>query len=106
MGTPVSLRKCEKSRRLFRISIRRSNGRLILGLLAVGNCWTDKRPPNGPGGGRRPKIVGEHAGRHGDEDVLTFDVPDAALDRAASAEGQAFTLAYCTHPWYNCPWPQ
>jgi hypothetical protein len=30
-----------------------------------------------------------------DEDVLTFDVPDAALERAA--EAQAFTLAYCTH---------
>ena len=29
-----------------------------------------------------------------DEDVLTFDVPDAALERAAEA---AFTLAYCTH---------
>jgi len=32
-----------------------------------------------------------------DEDVLTFDVPDAALERTASTEGQAFTLAYCTH---------
>jgi hypothetical protein len=32
-----------------------------------------------------------------DEDVLTFDVPDAALEWAASTEGQAFTLAYCTH---------
>jgi hypothetical protein len=40
-----------------------------------------------------------------DEDILTFDVPDAALERAASAE-QAYTLAYCTHPWYQCPWPQ
>jgi len=41
-----------------------------------------------------------------DEDVLTFDVPDAALERAASAEGQATTWVYCTHPWYHCPWPQ
>ena len=31
-----------------------------------------------------------------DEDVLTFDVPDAALERAASAELQAFTWMYCT----------
>jgi hypothetical protein len=40
-----------------------------------------------------------------DEDVLTFDVPDAALERAASAE-QAFTMLYCTNNWYNCGWPQ
>jgi hypothetical protein len=26
-----------------------------------------------------------------DEDVLTFDVPDAALERSAGAERQAFT---------------
>jgi hypothetical protein len=41
----------------------------------------------------------------GDEEILTFDIPDEALERAASAE-QAYTLAYCTHPWYHCPWPQ
>ena len=40
-----------------------------------------------------------------DEEMLTFDIPDEALERAASAE-QAYTLAYCTHPWYHCPWPQ
>jgi hypothetical protein len=40
-----------------------------------------------------------------DEDILTFDIPDDALERAADAE-QAYTLAYCTHPWYHCPWPQ
>ena len=38
-------------------------------------------------------------------DFLTFDIPDEALERAANAE-QAYTLAYCTHPWYHCPWPQ
>jgi hypothetical protein len=38
--------------------------------------------------------------------ILTFDVSDDALERAASAEGQALTWAYCTHPWYHCPWPQ
>ena len=32
-----------------------------------------------------------------DEEILTFDIPDAELERAASAE-QAYTLAYCTHP--------
>jgi hypothetical protein len=40
-----------------------------------------------------------------DEEILTFDIPDDALERAANAE-QAYTLAYCTHPWYHCPWPQ
>jgi hypothetical protein len=38
-------------------------------------------------------------------DELSFDVADAELERAASTN-QAYTLAYCTHPWYHCPWPQ
>ena len=41
-----------------------------------------------------------------DEEILNFNVPDDALERAASAAGQAVTWAYCTHPWYYCPWPQ
>jgi hypothetical protein len=41
-----------------------------------------------------------------DEEIPTFDVPDDALERAASAQGQAATWVYCTHPWYYCPWPQ
>ena len=43
-----------------------------------------------------------------DKDVLTFDVPDAALERSASAERQAFTWVYCTNGyyWYDCNWPQ
>jgi hypothetical protein len=36
---------------------------------------------------------------------LDFAIPDEVLERAASA-GQAYTLAYCTHPWHQCPWPQ
>ena len=32
-----------------------------------------------------------------DEEMITFNIPDEALERAASAE-QAYTLAYCTHP--------
>ena len=40
-----------------------------------------------------------------DEQILTFNIPDEALERAANA-GQAYTLAYCTHPWHQCPWPQ
>jgi hypothetical protein len=41
-----------------------------------------------------------------DEEILTFDVSDEALERAGSAEQNAFTWAYCTHPWYHCPYPQ
>jgi hypothetical protein len=40
-----------------------------------------------------------------DEDILTFDVQDDALERAAAAAaGQAVTIGYCTH-WYHCNWP-
>jgi len=41
-----------------------------------------------------------------DERILTFDIPDDALEQAASAEQKAFTLVYCTSPWYNCGLPQ
>jgi hypothetical protein len=33
-----------------------------------------------------------------DEDILTFDVPDDAIERAA--DGPAVTIGYCT-----CNWP-
>jgi hypothetical protein len=40
-----------------------------------------------------------------DEDILTFDVSDDALERtAATSDGQAVTIGYCTH-WYHCNWP-
>jgi len=41
-----------------------------------------------------------------DEKILTFDVPDDALERtAAVADGQAaHTIGFCTH-WYHCNWP-
>jgi hypothetical protein len=44
----------------------------------------------------------------GDEEILTFDIPDEALERAASAERQAITWVYCTNGyyWYDCNWPQ
>jgi hypothetical protein len=39
------------------------------------------------------------------EDILTFDISDDALERAAAvADGKAITVGYCTH-WYNCNWP-
>ena len=38
-----------------------------------------------------------------DENVLTFDVPDDALERAAGlTDGQAWTLNYCTYNYYQC----
>ncbi len=40
-----------------------------------------------------------------DEEILTFDVPDDALERAGSTEQKAVTWIYCTHPWYYCEWP-
>jgi len=40
-----------------------------------------------------------------DEDILIFEVPDDALERAAGViDGQAVTIGYCTH-WYHCNWP-
>ena len=41
-----------------------------------------------------------------DEEILAFDIPDDALERAANAEQKGFTLVYCTSPWYNCGLPQ
>jgi hypothetical protein len=37
----------------------------------------------------------------GDEEMLTFDIPDDALERAASAEQTAVTAVYCTYDWCN-----
>jgi hypothetical protein len=38
--------------------------------------------------------------------ILTFDVPDDALERAASAEHKLFTAVYCTRALYfDCGWP-
>jgi hypothetical protein len=36
-----------------------------------------------------------------DERILTFDVPDEALERAASAEQKVYTVVYCTYDWCN-----
>ena len=41
-----------------------------------------------------------------DEKIPTFDVPDEALERAASAEQNGLTMLYCTNDWYNCGLPQ
>ena len=42
-----------------------------------------------------------------EEDMLTFDVSDDALERTAViSQGKALTWAYCTHGWYDCGWPQ
>ena len=42
-----------------------------------------------------------------DENILNFDVPDDALERAAGiSDGRAMTWVYCTQAWYNCGLPQ
>lgn len=39
--------------------------------------------------------------------ILTFDLSDDELERAAGADGQVVsTIAYCTHFWYYCDLPQ
>jgi hypothetical protein len=37
-----------------------------------------------------------------DKEILSFDVPDELLERAAKHEQGAFTLAFCTSNWDNC----
>ena len=40
------------------------------------------------------------------EDILTVEVPDDVLERAAVAtEVQITTIGVCTY-WYPCNWPQ
>jgi hypothetical protein len=40
-----------------------------------------------------------------DEDILTSDVADDALERAAVViDVQVTTIGVCTH-WYHCSWP-
>jgi hypothetical protein len=46
------------------------------------------------------------SGAEADEEILTFDISDAVLERAGSAEQKAFTLFYCTSPSYGCSMPQ
>ena len=41
-----------------------------------------------------------------DAKILTSDVPDEVLERAANAERNAFTMLYCTSDWYSCGLPQ
>jgi hypothetical protein len=39
-----------------------------------------------------------------EEEFLTFDVSDEAVERTASTERQAFpTWIYCTGAWQYCP---
>jgi hypothetical protein len=37
-----------------------------------------------------------------DEEILTFDIPDAVPERAGTAEQAAFTLFYCTNQSSEC----
>jgi hypothetical protein len=40
-----------------------------------------------------------------DREILSFDVSDELLERAANAEQSGFTLAYCTSYWDSCGLP-
>jgi hypothetical protein len=38
-----------------------------------------------------------------DENVLSFDIPDEALERAAGlTDGSAWTMNYCTYNYLQC----
>ncbi len=41
-----------------------------------------------------------------DEEILSLNIPDDALERAANTEQTAFTSVYCTNDWYSCGLPQ
>jgi hypothetical protein len=40
-----------------------------------------------------------------DKEIISFDVPDELLERAANDKQRAFTLAFCTSHWDNCGLP-
>ena len=40
-----------------------------------------------------------------DREILSFDVSDELLERAANAEQSGFTMAYCTSYWDSCGLP-
>ena len=37
-----------------------------------------------------------------EEQVLTSDIPDEVLERAANPDQTGFTLFYCTNNWHGC----
>jgi hypothetical protein len=41
-----------------------------------------------------------------DQEILSFDVSDELLERAANAPQSAFTMAFCTSNWDSCGLPQ
>jgi len=40
-----------------------------------------------------------------DEDILAFDVPDDALERAARVTDRQIITLYCTRDPLSCGWP-
>src|SRR5215471_9226753 len=40
-----------------------------------------------------------------DREILSFDVSDELLERAANAEQSGFTVAFCTSYWDSCGLP-
>ena len=53
--------------------------------------------------GGNPMDEGVISQTESDEEILTFDVSDEALERTATTERQAFTWIYCTGAWQYCP---
>jgi hypothetical protein len=47
-----------------------------------------------------------HIEEDGEDSILTFDLSDDALERAAGTDAQVATFVYCTHFWYYCDLPQ
>ena len=41
-----------------------------------------------------------------DREILSFDVSDELLERAANAQQRGFTWAYCTSYWNSCGLPR
>jgi len=81
------------------------NDAVVVGFLKL---WTDY-PPNKSPDHLYKGIVCMHWDINGlaelDLDVLTFDLSDEELERAAAVrDGQAITIGSCTHWWY-CSWP-
>ncbi len=44
-------------------------------------------------------------GIEADEVILSPDVADDVLERAAATDGRIVTLVYCTQDYFSC-WPQ
>ena len=56
----------------------------------------------GPGAKNGRFVMDKYDDVSMDEEILTFHVPDNALERAALPNGVAWTMNYCTYNYYQC----